>query len=92
MIAPPLNVGEDRPPSWLFPGLARNPEHRRYSCAPEGTAQGSSLSPLLGNVYLHHVLDQWFERDVLPRMQGKAHLVRYADDGAPRRRGEEAVM
>jgi len=80
VIAPPLNVGEDRPPSWLFPGSARNPEHRRYSCAPEGTAQGSSLSPLLGNVYLHHVLDQWFERDVLPRMQGKAHLVRYADD------------
>jgi RNA-directed DNA polymerase len=51
-----------------------------YSEPDEGTAQGSSLSPLLGNVYLHHVLDQWFERDVLPRMQGKAHLVRYADD------------
>jgi hypothetical protein len=51
-----------------------------YSEPDEGTAQGSSLSPLLGNVYLHHVLDQWFERDVLPRMQGKAHLIRYADD------------
>jgi group II intron reverse transcriptase/maturase len=51
-----------------------------YSEPDEGTAQGSSLSPLLGNVYLHHVLDRWFERDVLPRMQGKAHLVRYADD------------
>ena len=51
-----------------------------YSEPSEGTVQGSSLSPLLGNVYLHHVLDQWFERDVLPRMQGKAHLVRYADD------------
>jgi len=51
-----------------------------YSEPDEGTAQGSSLSPLLGNVYLHHVLDQWFERDVLPRMQGRAHLVRYADD------------
>jgi RNA-directed DNA polymerase len=51
-----------------------------YSSPDEGTVQGSSLSPLLGNVYLHHVLDQWFERDVLPRMQGKAHLVRYADD------------
>lgn len=53
-----------------------------YSEPHEGTAQGSSLSPLLGNVYLHHVLDQWFEREVLPRMQGKAHLVRYADDFA----------
>jgi group II intron reverse transcriptase/maturase len=51
-----------------------------YSEPDEGTAQGSSLSPLLGNVYLHHVLDEWFERDVLPRMQGKAHLIRYADD------------
>jgi group II intron reverse transcriptase/maturase len=51
-----------------------------YSEPDEGTAQGSSLSPLLGNVYLHHVLDQWFERDVLPRMRGKAHLIRYCDD------------
>lgn len=51
-----------------------------YSEPDEGTAQGSSLSPLLGNVYLHHVLDQWVERDVLPRMQGKARLIRYADD------------
>jgi group II intron reverse transcriptase/maturase len=51
-----------------------------YSEPDEGTAQGSSLSPLLGNIYLHHVLDKWFERDVLPRMRGKAHLVRFADD------------
>jgi group II intron reverse transcriptase/maturase len=63
-----------------------------YSEPTEGTAQGSSLSPLLGNIYLHHVLDQWFERDVLPRMEGKAHLIRYADDCAPRRRGKEAKM
>jgi len=54
----------------------------QYSEPHEGTAQGSILSPLLGNVYLHHVLDQWFERDVLPRMKGKAYLVRYADDFA----------
>jgi RNA-directed DNA polymerase len=53
-----------------------------YSEPDEGTAQGSSLSPLLGNVYLHHVLDQWFERDVLPRMKGKALLIRFADDFA----------
>jgi RNA-directed DNA polymerase len=51
-----------------------------YSESNEGTVQGSGLSPLLGNVYLHHVLDQWFERDVLPRLRGKAHLVRYCDD------------
>jgi RNA-directed DNA polymerase len=51
-----------------------------YSEPGEGTAQGSSLSPLLGNVYLHHVLDLWFERDVRPRLRGKALLVRYCDD------------
>lgn len=51
-----------------------------YSEPDSGTVQGSSLSPLLGNVYLHHVLDLWFEREVLPRMRGKAYLVRYADD------------
>jgi group II intron reverse transcriptase/maturase len=51
-----------------------------YSEPDEGTAQGSVLSPLLGNVYLHHVLDVWFEREVLPRLRGKAHLIRYADD------------
>jgi RNA-directed DNA polymerase len=53
-----------------------------YSEPEGGTVQGSSLSPLLGNVYLHHVLDLWFEREVLPRMRGKAYLVRYADDYA----------
>jgi group II intron reverse transcriptase/maturase len=51
-----------------------------YSVPSEGTVQGSALSPLLGNVYLHHVLDDWFERTVLPRMRGKVHLIRYADD------------
>ena len=51
-----------------------------YSEPEVGTAQGSILSPLLGNVYLHHVLDVWFEVDVKPRLSGAAHLVRYADD------------
>lgn len=46
----------------------------------EGTVQGSTLSPLLGNVYLHHALDLWFTEDVKPRLRGKAVLVRYADD------------
>jgi group II intron reverse transcriptase/maturase len=45
-----------------------------------GTAQGSVLSPLLGNVYLHYALDRWFERRVKPRLRGRATLVRYADD------------
>jgi group II intron reverse transcriptase/maturase len=46
----------------------------------DGVPQGASLSPLLANVYLHYVLDRWFDRDVKPRMQGEAFLIRYADD------------
>ena len=51
-----------------------------YSEPEVGTVQGSTLSPLLGNIYLNHVLDQWFERDVRPRLRGRAYLTRYADD------------
>lgn len=51
-----------------------------YSIPTEGTAQGSVISPLLGNVYLHYVLDLWFERVVRPLMRGHARLIRYADD------------
>jgi RNA-directed DNA polymerase len=47
----------------------------------EGTVQGSTLSPLLGNVYLHTVLDRWFAEEVRPRLRGKATFIRYADDG-----------
>src|SRR3990170_3828497 len=50
------------------------------STSETGTAQGSVLSPLLGNVYLHYALDHWFERRVKPRLRGQATLVRYADD------------
>jgi hypothetical protein len=51
-----------------------------YSEPERGTTQGSVLSPLLGNVYLHYALDLWFERDVKPRLRGTATLIRYADD------------
>ena len=51
-----------------------------FSEPKEGAVQGSSLSPMLGNVYLHHVLDQWFQCDVLPRMKGRVRLIRFADD------------
>jgi group II intron reverse transcriptase/maturase len=46
----------------------------------EGTPQGGPLSPMLANIFLHYVLDLWFERKVVPRVQGQCHLVRYADD------------
>lgn len=51
-----------------------------YSESDVGTAQGSVLSPILGNIYLHYVLDLWFEREVRPRLRGKSILARYADD------------
>lgn len=66
-----------------------------YSEPDLGTAQGSVLSPLLGNVYLHYVLDVWFEQDVLPLLGGRATLVRYADDfviGFDRHDDAERVM
>jgi len=50
------------------------------STSESGTAQGSVLSPLLGNVYLHYVLDLWFEEEVKPRLRGRATLIRYCDD------------
>lgn len=63
-----------------------------YSDPDRGTPQGSSLSPILGNVYLHYVLDTWVEQEVKPRMQGELVLIRYADDSVPRRRMREVVM
>lgn len=51
-----------------------------FSKPDEGTAQGSSISPMFGNVYLHYVLDLWFERDIKPRLKGHARLIRFADD------------
>ena len=46
----------------------------------EGTVQGSIISPMLGNIYLHNALDKWFEEEVKPRLNGKSVLIRYADD------------
>jgi group II intron reverse transcriptase/maturase len=46
----------------------------------DGTPQGGVISPLLANVYLHEVLDVWFDREVRPRLDSTAQLIRYADD------------
>ena len=45
-----------------------------------GKPQGGVISPLLANVFLHYVLDVWFRQEVQPRLRGRAHLIRYADD------------
>lgn len=46
----------------------------------QGTPQGGVISPLLANVYLHYVLDTWYEQEVKPRLVGNASLIRFADD------------
>ena len=62
---------------WLQAGVL---EGTQLSYPEQGTPQGGVISPLLANIYLHEVLDQWFEQDVKPRLKGTSFMVRYADD------------
>ena len=62
---------------WLNAGVLAGGAKRRQE---SGTPQGGVISPLLANIYLHEVLDEWWVKDVRPRMQGRAFLIRYADD------------
>ena len=62
---------------WLKAGVL---EDGRLQETTEGTPQGGSISVLLSNLYLHYVLDLWFERVVKSRLRGEAYLVRYIDD------------
>ena len=57
-----------------------------------GTPQGAVISPLPANIYLHYVFDLWAQRWRERHAQGQVILVRYADERAPRRREEEALM
>jgi hypothetical protein len=60
-----------------------------------GTPQGGVISPLLANVYLHEVLDVWFETEVKKRMRGRSFMIRYADDAVlvfERKEDAERVM
>jgi RNA-directed DNA polymerase len=68
---------------WLNAGILEDGE---ITTPEAGTPQGGVISPLLANIYLHYVLDEWFEQQVKPRLRRRAFLVRYADDCAPRRR------
>jgi group II intron reverse transcriptase/maturase len=62
---------------WLKAGVL---EDGRLSFPDAGSPQGGVISPLLANIYLHEVLDRWFEEEVKPRLRGQAFVVRYADD------------
>lgn len=55
-------------------------EDMKYYETEKGTPQGGLISPILANVYLHYVLDIFFEKYIKPRLKGEAYLVRYADD------------
>jgi group II intron reverse transcriptase/maturase len=62
---------------WLKAGVLEDGLLRH---ATEGSPQGGVVSPCLSNIFLHHVLDEWFENEVKPRLKGKSTLVRFADD------------
>jgi len=62
---------------WLHVGAI---DEGQLLLSETGVHQGSIIRPVLANIYLHEVLDLWFEREVKPRMRGEAKLYRYADD------------
>jgi RNA-directed DNA polymerase len=62
---------------WLRAGVL---EDGGITYPDAGSPQGGVVSPMLANLYLHEVLDTWFDREVKPRLSGKAYLLRYADD------------
>ena len=62
---------------WLKVGVLEDGVLRR---SETGTPQGGVISPMLANIFLHHVLDEWFEREAKPRLSGACQLVRFADD------------
>jgi RNA-directed DNA polymerase len=77
---------------WLKAGVM---EKGALTYPETGTPQGGVISPLLSNIYLHEVLDEWFEATVRPRLQGRGFMVRYADDfvmGFECREDAERVM
>ena len=55
-------------------------EDGNLSFSETGSPQGGVISPLLANIYLHYVLDEWFEQTAKPLMRGKCRLIRFADD------------
>ena len=62
---------------WLNAGVI---EEGNLTYPEAGSPQGGGISPVLSNIFLHHVLDEWFVRDVQPRRKGRCFLIRFADD------------
>ena len=77
---------------WLNAGVM---EGTTLTHPEKGTPQGGVISPVLSNIFLHHVLDEWYVRDVKPRLRGRSFLIRFADDfviGCEREDDGERVM
>lgn len=55
-------------------------EAEAFKKTDKGTPQGGNISPMLANVFLHYVIDEWFEKEVKPRLKGQGYVVRYCDD------------
>jgi RNA-directed DNA polymerase len=62
---------------WLKAGIR---EGHQVMYPTEGTPQGGSISPLLSNIFLHYVLDEWFVKEIQPRLVGESFIIRFADD------------
>lgn len=62
---------------WLKAGVVEKDSVHYPAC---GSPQGGSISPMIANIFLHHVLDEWYVQQARPRMKGRSFLVRFADD------------
>jgi len=62
---------------WLKAGVVEKDNIHYPAC---GSPQGGSISPMIANIFLHHVLDEWYVKQVRPRLSGRSFLVRFADD------------
>jgi group II intron reverse transcriptase/maturase len=55
-------------------------EKGAFKKTERGTPQGGNISPMIANMFLHYVVDEWFEKEAKPRMKGQGYVVRYCDD------------
>ncbi len=62
---------------WLNAGML---EGEDLSYTDKGTPQGGVISPLLANIFFHYVLDEWYVKEIMPRLKGCSFLIRFADD------------